>query len=292
MVLLTTWTATTSTCGHLTAAQSFFPISVTSISAAQYKMPEGLHSAIWSLRPATVRQAMFPSLRGMRRPLDAANAKWCVKVASSICKDNPKHPGQTAVTNTLACPQQQQRGLRAGLDGSCIRKHARATRPNFPMNTTPSHHTVHPAKWRRGRQPELGSGFGWEEINSGGNIETIPAYVSRSGTAYRNRRFLPRNTLGFRMAIPDTTPALELFRKLNDTGQGEHPFSASRAMAPDKDASFVDSSFHDRTVASLLSDERFIQANTCAQNFLDTDLALLLQELPIEEKDVVGVPTL
>lgn len=33
-------------------------------------------------------------------------------------------------------------------------------------------------------------------------------------------QFLPRNTLGFRMAIPDTTPALELFRKLNDTVQG------------------------------------------------------------------------
>lgn len=65
---------------------------------------------------------------------------------------------------------------------------------------------------------------------------------------------------------------------------GEHPFSASRAMAPDKDAIFVDPSFNDRTIASLLSDERFIQANTYAQNFLDTNLALLLQELPIEER--------
>ncbi|KAK9444899.1 C6 zinc finger domain protein [Metarhizium brunneum] len=63
-------------------------------------------------------------------------------------------------------------------------------------------------------------------------------------------------------------------------------------MAPDKDAIFVDSSLHNRTVASLFSDERFIQANTYAQNFVDTNLALLLQELPIEEKGVVGVPTL
>ena len=33
-------------------------------------------------------------------------------------------------------------------------------------------------------QPGPGSGFGWEEINSGGNIETIPPYKSRSGVRY------------------------------------------------------------------------------------------------------------
>ncbi|KID84334.1 Protein-arginine deiminase [Metarhizium guizhouense ARSEF 977] len=34
-------------------------------------------------------------------------------------------------------------------------------------------------------------------------------------------QFLPRNNaLGFRIAIPDTTSALKLFRKLNDTGHG------------------------------------------------------------------------
>ena len=35
-----------------------------------------------------------------------------------------------------------------------------------------------------GFQPGPGSGFGWEEINSGGNIETIPPYVSKSGVEY------------------------------------------------------------------------------------------------------------
>ena len=41
-----------------------------------------------------------------------------------------------------------------------------------------------------GWQPGLGSGFGWEEINSGGNIETIPPYTSRSGKTFRNGRVL------------------------------------------------------------------------------------------------------
>ena len=39
-----------------------------------------------------------------------------------------------------------------------------------------------------GWQPGLGSGFGFEEINSGGNIETIPPYTSRDGVAYPNGR--------------------------------------------------------------------------------------------------------
>ncbi|KAM3448343.1 hypothetical protein MY3296_007877 [Beauveria thailandica] len=39
-----------------------------------------------------------------------------------------------------------------------------------------------------GWQPASESGFGWEEINSGGNIETIPPYTSRSGVSYKNGR--------------------------------------------------------------------------------------------------------
>lgn len=41
-----------------------------------------------------------------------------------------------------------------------------------------------------GFQPGLGSGFGWEEINSGGNIETSPPYTSRSGVRYANGRVI------------------------------------------------------------------------------------------------------
>ncbi|KAG8412734.1 hypothetical protein J3459_013821 [Metarhizium acridum] len=189
-----------------------------------------------------------------------------------------------------------------------------------------------------GWQPGLGSGFCWEEINSGGNIETIPPYVSRSGTVCRNGRvllgkhfdkypagsfvgflkaqveqtplfleagwpvpghidemvqFLPHNNkLGFRMAIESITSALRLFEELNDTGHGAAILSYKGDMTPDKDAIFVDPDLHNRTVDSLLSNEDFVQANEYAQKFLDSNLALLLQELPIEEKDVIRVPTL
>ncbi|RSM08121.1 hypothetical protein CEP52_004814 [Fusarium oligoseptatum] len=41
-----------------------------------------------------------------------------------------------------------------------------------------------------GFQPGLGSGFGHEEINSGGNIETIPPYTSRAGVEYKSGRVI------------------------------------------------------------------------------------------------------
>ncbi|RSL98885.1 hypothetical protein CDV31_012406 [Fusarium ambrosium] len=41
-----------------------------------------------------------------------------------------------------------------------------------------------------GFQPGVGSGFGHEEINSGGNIETIPPYTSRAGVEYKSGRVI------------------------------------------------------------------------------------------------------
>ncbi|KAL2128552.1 hypothetical protein VTI74DRAFT_9024 [Chaetomium olivicolor] len=47
-----------------------------------------------------------------------------------------------------------------------------------------------------GFQPGSGSGFGWEEINSGGNIETIPPYTSRSGKRWHSGRVIMGNHFG------------------------------------------------------------------------------------------------
>ncbi|KAM5341593.1 hypothetical protein ACJ41O_014624 [Fusarium nematophilum] len=41
-----------------------------------------------------------------------------------------------------------------------------------------------------GFQPGLGSGFGHEEINSGGNFETIPPYTSRTGARFKSGRVI------------------------------------------------------------------------------------------------------
>jgi protein-arginine deiminase len=107
-------------------------------------------------------------------------------------------------------------------------------------------------------------------------------------------QFLPcNNTLGFKMAIPDTISALKVLSKLNETGHGGAAIlSYEGDMTPDKDSFFLDPSLRNRTVNSFLSDENFIQTNRYAQEFLDSNLALLLQELPIEDKEVLRVPTL
>ncbi|OAQ59341.1 arginine deiminase type-3 [Pochonia chlamydosporia 170] len=190
-----------------------------------------------------------------------------------------------------------------------------------------------------GWQPGLGTGFGWEEINSGGNMETIPPYVSRSGVRYRNGRvllgkhfdtypaqswidflesqgeqpplfleagwlvaghidemvqFLPyNNTLGFKMAVPDMRSAIATLKNLNSTGHGAVPaLSYDGDMTPDTDAIFLDPSVRNKTVSSLLSDERFIWVNEYAQKYVDSNLSILLRELPIEDSDVIRVPTL
>ncbi|KAJ6784411.1 hypothetical protein PWT90_10457 [Aphanocladium album] len=190
-----------------------------------------------------------------------------------------------------------------------------------------------------GWQPGTGSGFGWEEINSGGNIETVPPYTSRSGKPYRNGRvllgkhferhpatsmikflegqreqtplmletgwlaaghidelvqFLPHNnTLGFKMAVPDTHSAIRVLNQIVETGHGVVPFlSYAGDMTPDEGAYFVDAGLRNMTVSALLADERFIRTNEYAQAFVERNVDLLLQELPISKEDVLRVPAL
>ena len=191
-----------------------------------------------------------------------------------------------------------------------------------------------------GFQPGSGSGFGWEEINSGGNIETIPPYTSRKGKKWSNGRvimgqhfgkypadsmvkflqsqkdqsplfletgwlavghvdemvqFLPANTaLGFIIAIADTTSATSLLRNANASGHGNTPFvSYSGDATPDELTIFLDPALlHNTTISSLLSDPSFHDTQTYAQRHIDQNLALLLQELPLPETDILRVPTL
>lgn len=190
-----------------------------------------------------------------------------------------------------------------------------------------------------GWQPGSGSGFGWEEINSGGNIETIPPYLSRSGVPYRNGRvllgkhfdkypaasmitflesqgaqrplfleagwlvaghidemvqFLPyHNDLGFTIAVPDTSAALAVLRDVRKAGHGSAPIlSYNGSMTPDKDALFLDPSVRNQTVSNILDDKQFLKINEYGQRFIDSNLALLLQEIPLDPKHVLRVPAL
>lgn len=190
-----------------------------------------------------------------------------------------------------------------------------------------------------GWQPGRGSGFGWEEINSGGNIETIPPYTSRSGVPYLNGKvllgkhfgkypalsmttflqaqqeqtplfletgwltaghideiaqFLPsNNTLGFKLAVPDTRSAMGVLKRVRDSGHGSTLFLSYHGdMTPDAGTYFLDTGLRNKTVDSLLSSENFTKANEYAQRFIDFNVELLLEELPIVKEDVVRVPSL
>ncbi|EJP61118.1 putative peptidylarginine deiminase [Beauveria bassiana ARSEF 2860] len=190
-----------------------------------------------------------------------------------------------------------------------------------------------------GWQPGSGSGFGWEEINSGGNIETIPPYTSRSGVSYRNGRivlgkhfdkhpatsltkflkaqreqtplyleagwlvaghidelvqFLPHNnTIGFRVAVPDTRSAMRILKRISETGHGAVPFLTYKGdITNDPWAIFADHNLPNKTVETLLLEEDFAKTNEYAQKFIDRNVELLLEELPISDADVLRVPAL
>ncbi|GAB1318371.1 Protein-arginine deiminase C-terminal domain-containing protein [Madurella fahalii] len=190
-----------------------------------------------------------------------------------------------------------------------------------------------------GFQPGRGSGFGFEEINSGGNIETIPPYTSRSGKRWTNGRvimgthfgtypassmvrflqsqgaqdplfletgwlavghvdemvqFLPsNNTLGFTIAVADTSSAIALLREAQSTGQAIPLVSYTGDATPDEATVFLDPDLlYNTTVASLLADESFLATNAYAQRYLDANLAVLLRDVPLDEADVLRVPTL
>lgn len=193
-----------------------------------------------------------------------------------------------------------------------------------------------------GFQPGSGSGFGWEEINSGGNIETIPPYTSRSGKRWPNGRvimgthfgtypaqsmikflesqqaqsplfleagwlgvghvdeivqFLPSNStpLGFTIAIADTHSALSVLRNTVSSGHGNIPLVSYTGDATrDELAIFLDPRLLDNTttISSILSDQSFIRTQAYAQRYLDQNLAVLLREVPLNETDVLRVPTL
>ncbi|KAK4236606.1 hypothetical protein C8A03DRAFT_45409 [Achaetomium macrosporum] len=193
-----------------------------------------------------------------------------------------------------------------------------------------------------GFQPGPGSGFGWEEINSGGNIETIPPYTSRSGKRWPTGRvvmgthfgtypaesmttflrsqgtqtplfieagwlvighvdemvqFLPTNatSLGFTVAIADTTAAISLLRTANASGHGDTPFlSYTGDATPDELTVFLDPNMllPNTTISTVLADPTFHETQVYAQKYLDQNLRLLLREIPLQENDILRVPTL
>ncbi|KAM4054316.1 protein-arginine deiminase (PAD) domain-containing protein [Hirsutella rhossiliensis] len=168
-----------------------------------------------------------------------------------------------------------------------------------------------------GWQPETGeSGFGWEEINSGGNMETTPPMCPSLVTFLESQgaqaplfleadwlaaghvdemvQFLPYdNDLGFTVAVPDTNAALEMLKSATGSGHGSSVIgSYNGSMTPDNDTLFLDPSLRNRTIDKPLADASFLKTNRYAQDYLDGHLALLLKDIPLAPSDVLRIPTL
>ncbi|KAK7583583.1 hypothetical protein V3481_012867 [Fusarium oxysporum f. sp. vasinfectum] len=196
-----------------------------------------------------------------------------------------------------------------------------------------------------GHQLPLGSGFGHEEIDSGGNIEIIPRYVSKNGTSYTHGsvimgkhfdkhpaksvtslieaqiyqsplfleagwlvighvdefvQFLPyQNDLGWTIAIADTQAPLASLRKAQDSGHGSTLVTSYPNLRQPEGFSFSDSTFsfydprlENLTIDTLLSDDDFLQTQKYAQKYIDHNLGLLLEEVPLPHNEILRIPAL
>jgi len=178
--------------------------------------------------------------------------------------------------------------------------------------------------------PGTGDGFGHREINSFGNLETIPPYTSRSGVKYPAGRiimgkhfdrlpaknmldflqgqrlqtpliletgwliighvdefvqFLPYdNELGFTISISDTKSAIDLLKEASAAGHGglaTVTFTGAGAEAGSNN-----------TIDQTLADTNFTTVNEYVQKHIDANLKTLLDEIPLDPKDVISVPSL
>ncbi|KAF4536947.1 Catabolite repression protein creC [Lasiodiplodia theobromae] len=94
--------------------------------------------------------------------------------------------------------------------------------------------------------------------------------------------FLPaENGLGSTISVADTRPALDVLRKANETGHGDVRAYRKTAL-PDQGGDGGFSPNLNVTIAEVLGDEHYIDAN----------VAVLLQEMGLNETYVVRIPML
>jgi protein-arginine deiminase len=109
-------------------------------------------------------------------------------------------------------------------------------------------------------------------------------------------QFLPSSSspTNFTIAVADTRSALDLLRSIQTAGHGDVPaVSYDGDITPDARTLFLDAELvRNTTVSHLLSDEKLLATNAYAQQRIDDNLALLLEEVPLREEDVLRVPVL
>ncbi|KAI1663533.1 Arginine deiminase type-3 [Pyrenophora tritici-repentis] len=148
-----------------------------------------------------------------------------------------------------------------------------------------------------------GSGFGHREINSFGNLETIPPYTSKSGKRYPAGRIIMGKH--FKMlpaaAILDFLHAQQLQSPLIlETGwllighvdEFNDGHGGIRAISFEGDTGELEEPGLTDTIDQILSNATFVEANTYAQRYIDANLQMLLAEIPLLAQDIIYVPTL
>ncbi|KAL3465534.1 hypothetical protein BJX64DRAFT_297221 [Aspergillus heterothallicus] len=152
-----------------------------------------------------------------------------------------------------------------------------------------------------GFQPSSGSGsgFGRREINSYGNLETIPPYTSKSGVSYKAGRIImdkhfdqlpARALLDFFYAQQVQTPlVLETGWLLIG-----HVDEFVQFLPYNNDLGFTISiaDTESAIILDVLANTPFADVNAYAQRHIDSNLQTLLSEIPLDPADVIRVPTL
>ncbi|KAK6851338.1 hypothetical protein PG995_012460 [Apiospora arundinis] len=175
-----------------------------------------------------------------------------------------------------------------------------------------------------------GQGFGHREINSYGNLETIPPYTSRNGTRWPAGRTIMGKHFD---RMPAIVPFLEAqgvqspliletgwmvighvdefvqFLPFNnslgftiaiaDTHSALEMLKGVQASGNGKTNAISFNGTTDfpvagvgMTVDQLMANETFITVNAYAQKYIDANLETLLAEIPLDRAQVIRIPTL
>ncbi|CAJ2501150.1 Uu.00g040030.m01.CDS01 [Anthostomella pinea] len=126
-------------------------------------------------------------------------------------------------------------------------------------------------------QPLLLLNSGWLEV---GHLDEFLQFIPSEKT-----------DTGFTVTIADAKAGRKVLQDLDDSGEGDqHAMTYDRA-AFEKNPDGYGRGPEVRTIKEVLDDDGLKKVNEWAQEQLDANLKLLLDEIPLKEDDVVRIPT-
>ncbi|KAF1844977.1 uncharacterized protein K460DRAFT_365901 [Cucurbitaria berberidis CBS 394.84] len=184
-----------------------------------------------------------------------------------------------------------------------------------------------------------GTGFGYDTINSYGNLETLPPHRSKRGVNYPAGRavfgkhfdqltskpvrdllygnkvqtplvletgwlrvghideflqFIPYdNDLGWTIAIADTRSAMKILQDAQLAGHGSQvAVSFNLSRVEELQGTVPKNPGLSININDLLANQTFAETNAYGQKYIDSNLDILLSEVPLNRSDIVFVPAL